>query len=147
MPVKTIGTNNLEEEMAAMKARLESLIKESEEKDVSIKLYEERLLGWPRSWTSDRPDAAQKNSESEEEERASAQSETSDNEVHLKKDDKLKNGESPNLMTIKQIQDLIATTVQAQLRGGAHKNSPLHQALHQESGCAQHAPWLPTSKI
>jgi len=45
MPVKTIGTNNLEEEMAAMKARLESLIKESEEKDVSIKLYEERLLG------------------------------------------------------------------------------------------------------
>jgi len=36
--VITIGTNNLEEEMAAMKAMLEWLIKESEEKEAGIKL-------------------------------------------------------------------------------------------------------------
>jgi len=33
MPVMTIGTNNLEEEMAIMKAMLERLVKESEEKE------------------------------------------------------------------------------------------------------------------
>ena len=38
MLVMTIGTNNLEEEMAAMKAILERLIKESEEKEARIKL-------------------------------------------------------------------------------------------------------------
>ena len=34
IPVMTIGTNNLEEEMAAMKAMLERLVKENEEKEV-----------------------------------------------------------------------------------------------------------------
>jgi len=34
----TVGTNNLEEEMAAMKAMLEMLVKESEEKEACIKL-------------------------------------------------------------------------------------------------------------
>jgi len=34
----TIGTNNLEEEMAAMMAMLERFIKESEEKEARIKL-------------------------------------------------------------------------------------------------------------
>jgi len=38
MLVMTIGTNNLEEEMAAMKAILERLIKKSEEKEARIKL-------------------------------------------------------------------------------------------------------------
>jgi len=37
MPVKTIGTNKLEEEMAAMKAMLEGLVKESEEKEARVK--------------------------------------------------------------------------------------------------------------
>jgi len=32
IPVMTIGTNNLEEEMDAMKAMLEKLVKENEEK-------------------------------------------------------------------------------------------------------------------
>ena len=36
----TIGTNNLEEEMATMKAMLERLVKESDEKEVHIKLQE-----------------------------------------------------------------------------------------------------------
>ena len=38
-----LGTNNLEEEMAAMKAMLEWLIKESEEKEARIKLQEEKI--------------------------------------------------------------------------------------------------------
>jgi len=40
MLVMTIGTNNLEEEMAAMKAMLERLIKESEENEERINLQE-----------------------------------------------------------------------------------------------------------
>ena len=43
MPVMTIGTNNLEEEMADMKAMLERLVEESEEKEVRIKLHEEKI--------------------------------------------------------------------------------------------------------
>jgi len=43
MPVMTIGTNNLEEEMVAMKAMLEQIVKESEEKEAHIKLQEEKI--------------------------------------------------------------------------------------------------------
>jgi len=38
MLVITMGTNNLEEEIVAMKAMLERFIKESEEKEACIKL-------------------------------------------------------------------------------------------------------------
>ena len=41
--VMTIDTNNLEEEMAAMKAMLEQLIKENEEKEARIKLHEKKI--------------------------------------------------------------------------------------------------------
>jgi len=41
--VMTIGTNNLEEEMAAMKAKLERLVKENEEKKACIKLPKEKI--------------------------------------------------------------------------------------------------------
>ena len=44
-----------------------------------------------------------KSSESEDEEKASVQSEASDEEVHSKKGGKLKNGGSPSLITIKKI--------------------------------------------
>ena len=43
MPVMTIGMNNLKAEMATMKAMLEGLIKESEEKEARIKLQEEKI--------------------------------------------------------------------------------------------------------
>jgi len=43
MPVMTIGTNNLEEEMVSMKAMLEQIVKESEEKEAHIKLQEEKI--------------------------------------------------------------------------------------------------------
>jgi len=38
MPVMTIGANSLKEEMTTIKAMLEQLIKESEEKEACIKL-------------------------------------------------------------------------------------------------------------
>ena len=46
----TIGTNNLEEEMAAMKAILERLVKESEEKEARIKLQEEKISANQKAW-------------------------------------------------------------------------------------------------
>jgi len=44
MPVMTTGANNSEEEMAAMKAMLERIVKESEEKKAYIKLQEEKIV-------------------------------------------------------------------------------------------------------
>jgi len=38
----TIGTNNLEEEIVVIKAMLERLVKKNEEKEVCIKLHEEK---------------------------------------------------------------------------------------------------------
>jgi len=43
MPVITIGTNKLKEEMAAIKVMLERLVRENEEKEVRIKLHEEKI--------------------------------------------------------------------------------------------------------
>ena len=62
-----------------------------------------------------------KSSQSEEEERAPIQSEASDEEVNSKKGTKLKIGGSPSLMTVRQIQELIANTVMVWLGRGAHK--------------------------
>ena len=45
MAVTSIGTNNVEEEMVAM---LERLIKEREEKEVCIKLQEEKMARMTR---------------------------------------------------------------------------------------------------
>ena len=45
MPIMPIGINDLEEEMAAMKAMLERLVKANEEKEARIKLYNERFSG------------------------------------------------------------------------------------------------------
>ena len=78
-----------------MKAMLEWLIKESEEKEAGIKLQEEqiarltkRLEKWPAQ-------SLVKSSESEKKYRASIQSEASDKEVNSKKGGKLKNGGVP----------------------------------------------------
>jgi len=45
MPIMTTGRNNLKEEIASMKAILERLIKESEQKEACIKLQEEKFVG------------------------------------------------------------------------------------------------------
>jgi len=132
MPVMTIGTNNLKEETAAMKAMLEQLIKESEENEARIKLQEEKITRLTRKVEKRPTQSLAKSSESEEEERASIQSEASDEEVHSKKGGKLNNGGSPRLMTIEQIQDMIAKCSQDTTGRRRAQDSPLHQALQQE---------------
>jgi len=117
VPVITIGAKNLEEDMAAIKAMLERLVKEKEEKEARIKLHEEKIARLTRKLEKPARSIV-KSSEIEEEERVSVQSEAFDKEVHSKKDGKLRNGRSPSLMTVEQIQDLIANAVKAQLRGG-----------------------------
>ena len=101
--VMTIGANNLKEEMVAMKAMLEQLVKESEEKEAHIKSQEEKIARVTRKLEKQPARSRAKSSESEEEERASIQSEASGKEHHSKKGSKLKTGMSPSLMTNKKI--------------------------------------------
>jgi len=124
IPIVTIGTNNLEEQMVAIKAILEGLIKESEEKESHIKLQEEMIARLTKKLENRPAQSLAKSSESEKEERASIQSEALDEEVHSKKGGKLKNGRSPSLMTIKQIQDLIANAIKIHQGGGPCKTHP-----------------------
>jgi len=121
MPIMEIGTNNLEEEMAAMKAMLEWLVKENEENEACIKLHEEKIDRLTRKLEKRPAWSLEKSSESEEEGKTFVQSKTFDEEVHSKKGNKLKNDGSPNLMTVEQIEDLIANVVKAQLGGAVHK--------------------------
>jgi len=99
MPVMTISVNNLEEEMAAMKAMLERLVKENEEKKARIKLHEEKIVRLTRKLEKQPTQSILKSLESEEE-RVFSQSEASDEDVHSKKCGKLKNGRSLSLITI-----------------------------------------------
>ena len=85
MPVMTIGTKNLEEEMTAMKAMIERLVNENEDKEACIKLHEEKIARLTRKlekWLARSPE---KSSKSEEERKTFIQSEASDEEVHSKK--------------------------------------------------------------
>ena len=81
----TIGINNFEEEMVVVKAMLERLIKESEKKETHIKLQEEKIAKLTRKLEKRPARSLAKSSESEVEERASIQSEASDEEVCFKK--------------------------------------------------------------
>ena len=99
--------------MPAIKPMLEWLVKESEEKEAHIKLQEETIIGMTRKLEKRLSRSFVKSSESEEEDRASVESEVSDEEDHSKKGGKLMNGESSSLMIIDQIQDLIANAVKA----------------------------------
>ena len=121
MLVMTIRTNNVEEEMALIKAMLERLVKENEKKEACIKLHEEKIDRLTRKLEKRPARSLIKSSESEEEERAFVQSEASDEEVHSKKGGQLKNGGSSSLLTIEKIQDLIANVVKVQLEGGTQK--------------------------
>jgi len=95
-----IGANNLEEDMPAIKAMLERLVKESEEKEAHIKLREEKIARLTRKLEKRPTQSLTKSSESVDEERASIQSKASDEEVHSKNGGKLMNGGSPSLITI-----------------------------------------------
>ena len=67
-----------------MKAMLEKLVKENEEKDVHIKLQEEKIVRLSKKLEKRLTRSSTKSSESEDEEKASVQSEPSDKEVHSK---------------------------------------------------------------
>jgi len=71
MPVMTIGTNNLEEDMAAIKTMLERLVKKNEEKEACNKLHEEKITSLTRKLEKQPTRSLTKTSESEEEERVS----------------------------------------------------------------------------
>jgi len=71
MPIMTIGTNNLEEEMAAMKAMLEQLLKKSEENEACIKLHEENIARLTKKLEKQQAQSLMKSSESMEEEKVS----------------------------------------------------------------------------
>jgi len=66
MLVMTIGTHNLEEEMAATNAMMERLVEENEEKDVHIKLHEEKITRLTRKLEKQLAQSLSKSSESEE---------------------------------------------------------------------------------
>jgi len=72
------GTNSWEKEMAAMKAILEKLVKETEQKEVCIKMYEEKIFMLTKKLEKRPVWSSIKNSGSEDDEKASIQSETSD---------------------------------------------------------------------
>ena len=69
MPVMTISTNHIEEEMAVMKPMLERLVKENEEKEVRIKLHKEKITRITRKLEKWPIRSLVKSSESEEEEK------------------------------------------------------------------------------
>jgi len=52
----TIDTNKLEEEMAAMKAMLERVIKKNEEKEAGIKFHEKKIARLTKKLKSSQPD-------------------------------------------------------------------------------------------
>ena len=120
MLVMTIGTNSLEEEMAATKTMLEWPIKENKERRTSS-CRRKRSPGWLESWRSGYP-FPHKKLRMWGEERESIPSEASNEEVHSKKGGKLTNRRSSSVMTVEQIQDLIANAIKVQLGGGAGKN-------------------------
>ena len=103
MPIITISLNNIEEEMAAIKAMLEKLVKESEEKEVRLKLQEEKIARLSRKLERRPARFLIKSSESEDKERISVESEASNEEVQSKKGGKLKNGRCPSSITVEQI--------------------------------------------
>ena len=86
-----------------------------------IKLQEEKIARLTRKLEKQPTRSLAKSSESEDEERASVQSETSNKEVRSKKGGKLKNDGSPSLIIVEQMQDLLANTVKIQLGVGVHK--------------------------
>ena len=88
----TIGANNLEEEVAAIKGTLERLTKESKDKEAHINLQEEKIAKLTIKMEKWLALSFTKGSESEDKKKESIQTKTFDEGVHSKKGDKLKNG-------------------------------------------------------
>jgi len=100
---------------------LERIIMENAEKEMHVKYHEEKIARLTRKLEKWPAQSLKKSSETEEEDKASIKSESSNGEHHSKKGSKLKNGCCPSLMIVEQILDLIANAVKAQLGEGVCK--------------------------
>ena len=109
----------MEEEVANMKAILEKLTRDNEEKEARIKLQEEKIAKLIRKLEKRPTQSFTKDSESEDSEKMSIHIETSDSEKQSKKGETPKHVKSSGSMTIEQIQDLIANAVKVQLGEGS----------------------------
>jgi len=114
-----IGTTTLEEEMANMKAILEKLTRDNEEKEAHIKLQKEKIAKLTRKLGKRPAQSSTKDSESDDSEKMPIHIEASDSEKQSKKDATPKHDKSSGSMTIEKIQDLIANVVKAQLGEGS----------------------------
>jgi len=121
MTAMMTGTTTLEEEMANMKAILEKLTRDNEEKEARIKLQEEKIAKLTRKLEEQPAQSSTKDSESEDSEKMSIHNEASNSEKQSKKDATPKYVKSSGSMTIEQIQDLIANAVKAQLGEGSRR--------------------------
>jgi len=115
MPVMMTGAANLKEQLASMKATLDRLSKESAEKDAQIKRQNDQIAELTKRLEKKFSKTSNKGSGTKDSDKESHHSEESDNNRKTKKNCSL------GLMSVEQIQSLIANTVKAQLRGGSHK--------------------------
>jgi len=119
MPVMVIEAINLEEQLADMKAKFNKLSKESAEKDVQIKRQNEQIAELVKKLEKKSFDASRKGLGTKDSDKESIHSEECDDKCKAKKDRFI------SLMSVEQIQNLIANVVKAQLGGGSHK-TPLY---------------------
>jgi len=96
-----------------MKAILEKLTRENEEKEARIKLPEEKIARLTRKLEKWLASSSTKDSESEDSEKVSIHTEASDSEKQSKKGTTPKHVKSSGSMTTEQIQDLIANAIKA----------------------------------
>jgi len=121
MPSMMTGTTTLEEDMTNKKAILEKLTKDNEEKDVRIKLQEEKIAKLIKKLGKRLAQSSAKDGESEDSKNMSIHIEASDSEKQSKKAATPIHVKSSGSITIEQIQDLIANAVKAQLGEGSHR--------------------------
>jgi len=119
MPAMMTGTTTLKEEMTNIKVILEKLTRENEEREARIKLQEEKTAKLTKKLEKQAAQSSTNDSESEDLEKVSIHTEASDDKKQPKKGAMPKNVKSSRLMTIDQIQDLIANVVKAQLGGAS----------------------------
>jgi len=110
-----IGVANFEEEFASMKATLETLSKESAEKDARIKRQEEQITKLLKRLDKGPRASSNRGASSDEDEKESNRSEASGDGNGSKKPGKPQKDSSLSAMIVEQIQELIANAVRTQL--------------------------------
>jgi len=106
---------NLEEQLASMKAMMKRHCKESAQKDAQIKRQNKRIANLTKELEKRPIEASNKCSSAEESDKESNHSQDSDEKHKSKKDSSL------HLLSIEQIQSLVADAVKFQLGEGSFK--------------------------